>query len=75
VAGEQQHSPPIFAELLPLFPSDYGRIGGIGVKIHPDFRYTNLYHWLLGDPHFVRYQSGQELPIKSMPYATDARTP
>jgi hypothetical protein len=24
-----------------------GRIGGFGIKIHPDFNYANLYHWLL----------------------------
>jgi hypothetical protein len=58
-----------------MFPRDFGRIGGLGLKIHPDFRYANLYHWLLGDSHFVRYQSGYPLPFKSRPYAIDALVP
>lgn len=75
VAGEGKHSPPIFAAIKDLFPVDYGRIGGLGPKIHPDFRYGNLYHWLLGDSHFVRYQSGYPLPFKSRPYATSPLIP
>jgi hypothetical protein len=75
VAGEDRFSPPIFAAIHPMFPRDFGRIGGLGLKIHPDFRYANLYHWLLGDSHFVRYQSGYPLPFKSRPYAIDALVP
>jgi hypothetical protein len=75
VAGENKFSPPVFAAILPLFPKDFGRIGGLGLKIHPDFRYANLYHWLLGDSHFVRHQVGSPLPFEKSPYAADALTP
>jgi hypothetical protein len=49
VAGENRYSPPLMRLIGPMLASDAGRIGGIGVKIHPDFRYVNLYHWLFGD--------------------------
>ncbi len=63
VAGEDQWSPLIFREgVLPLLRSDNGCVGGRGLKIHPDMRYGNLYHWLLGDEMFVRYQGGYPLP-------------
>ncbi len=75
VAGEGTFSPPLFASIKQLFPVDYDRIGGLGLKIHPDFIYGNLYHWLLGDSHFVRYQNGFPLPFKSRPYATDPLIP
>jgi hypothetical protein len=63
VAGEDKWSPLIFREgVLPMLRSDYGCVGGRGLKIHPDMRYGNLYHWLLGDEMFVRYQGGFQLP-------------
>jgi hypothetical protein len=65
VAGESRWSPTVFREgILPLLREEYGRRGGCGLKIHPDLRYGNLYHWLLGDSHFVRYQTGSPLPSK-----------
>lgn len=69
ISGEQRYSPPVFDAVKSMFPTDYGRKGGIGLKIHPDFRYLNLYHWLLGDSHFVRFQSGYPLPMKNQLYA------
>lgn len=62
VAGEQKYSLRIFKALLPLFGRDAGRIGGIGLKIHPDFRYGNLYHWLLGDTVLVKRWQAYPLP-------------
>jgi len=47
-----------------LLREDYGCKGGRGLKIHPDLRYGNLYHWLLGDEAFVRYEGGIDLPSK-----------
>jgi hypothetical protein len=65
VAGEAKFSPAIFEDgILPLLRTDSGCKGGRGLKIHPDFRYGNLYHWLLHDSHLVRYQSGISLPSK-----------
>jgi hypothetical protein len=63
VAGEAKYAPRIFHDgVQPMLRSDYGCIGGRGLKIHPDLRYGNLYHWLLGDEVFVRYQAGVSLP-------------
>jgi hypothetical protein len=65
IAVEPRFAPPIFEAIRPLLRTDYGCIGGRGVKIHPDFRYGNLYHWLLGDERFVRYQGVvTELPSR-----------
>jgi hypothetical protein len=63
VAGEPRYAPRVFRDgVLPLLREDFDRRGGCGLKLHPDFRYGNLYHWLLGDTHFVRYQVGEPLP-------------
>jgi hypothetical protein len=47
---------------------DGGRIGGVGVKIQPDFSYANFYHWLLGDTHFYKGFVGVPMPIIGRPY-------
>ena len=75
VGGEDRYSPPVFTALRQLFPQDYGRSGGLALKIHPDFRYANLYHWLLGDSHFVRSSQGFPMPLRDRPYAGGARLP
>jgi hypothetical protein len=75
VAGEAKYAPAVFEQIKPLLRSDYGRIGGAGLKIHPDYRYANLYLWLCGDTHFVRFQSGYPLPLKTRPYATSPAEP
>lgn len=63
VAGEARWAPKIFSEgVLPLLRSDSDCVGGRGLKLHPDLRYGNLYHWLLGDEKFVRYDSDFQLP-------------
>ena len=69
VSGESNYSPPIFDSLLRLFAGDGSRIGGIGVKIHPDNVYCNLYHWLLGDKTLWRGSSGFGLPLPQFPYS------
>jgi hypothetical protein len=68
VAGESRFAPAVFPDVKPLFPRRLGRIGGLSLKIHPDFRYCNLYHWLAGDMYFVRYPFGQPMPIEGRPY-------
>jgi hypothetical protein len=70
IAGEAKYAPPLFEEIRGLLRSELGRIGGTGLKIHPDGRYANLYHWLLGDTVLVRYPSGFPLPAASLPYAS-----
>lgn len=69
VSGESQYSPPIFSELIQLLATDGMRIGGIGLKLHPDNVYCNLYHWLLGDQTLWKGNSGMGLPFPNMPYS------
>lgn len=69
VGGEDRYSPPIFTEhIQPLMRSSGSRIGGVGLKLHPDFSYANLYHWLLGDSHLWKGFVGEPLPIRGRPY-------
>lgn len=75
VGGEDVHSPPVFDVVRSLLHSDMGRIGGVGLKIHPDFRYVNLYHWLLGDTNFLKHAVGHPLPLRDFPYSSDFDCP
>jgi hypothetical protein len=75
VAGEGNFAPPIARAMLPLFPLSYGRRGGPSIKIHPDYTFGNLYHWLLGDECFVRFQSGVPLPSRSFGYFVGPNDP
>ena len=75
VSGEDTYSPNLFAAILPFVYRMYDCHGGRGVKIHPDYRYANLYHWLLGDTHAVRYPTGLPYPLISRPYAGGPDTP
>ncbi len=75
VAGESHFSPRLFPHVKALLEADKDRIGGVGLKIHPDGRYANLYHWLLGDSHFWRGGVGHPFPLKGRAYRDDPRTP
>jgi hypothetical protein len=75
VAGETQYSPPVIEALKPLYRSSLGRFGGYRVKIHPDYRYANLYHLIFGDDIFWKFNSGWPLPMLHRPYARDSRIP
>jgi hypothetical protein len=75
VSGEDTWSPRTFAHILPLIRSESDRKGGCGLKLHPDMRYLNLYHWLLEDSYFIRNNVGSPLPISDRKYAKDATTP
>lgn len=69
VSGENRYSPPVFDYIRPLLYRGYlGSYGGSGFKIHPDFNYVNLYHWLLGDTVFWKRGVGNMLPLKQFPY-------
>jgi uncharacterized protein DUF3800 len=75
VAGEARYAPVIFSIIKRILYTENGRIGGVGLKIHPDFRYVNLYHWLLGDEYFWRFQVGTPLPMPKRPYHASANIP
>lgn len=75
VSGENHYAPPIFELIKGMLDCSYNRIGGYGVKIHPDYKYCNLYHWLLGDESFWRGNSGSKMPLARSPYSRDPFTP
>jgi hypothetical protein len=75
VSGEKTWSPTVFDRLLPLYYSDSGRRGGVSAKLHPDFTFGNLYHWLFADTHLWKKGSGFPMPVKGMPYETTPDTP
>jgi len=69
VSGEQQFSPKLFNDCIqPILRREAGRIGGVGLKLHADLIYGNLYHWLLGDDTIWRGNTGTELPADGHPY-------
>jgi hypothetical protein len=70
VAGQTTLAPETFELIKPILARELGRAGGVGVKIHPDFKYLNLYHWLLGDDTWVRNMMGWPLPYMHRPYST-----
>lgn len=72
VSGESDFSPAVFAMIQPLLRRGLGHVGGVGLKIHPDGRYLNLYHWLVGDPYYTRRGRVLELPDAGHLYYQDA---
>lgn len=68
IAGQTTLAPDIFEIIKPILARKLDRAGGVGVKIHPDFKYLNLYHWLLGDGMWIRNMSGLPLPHRGRPY-------
>jgi hypothetical protein len=75
VAGEDRHSPPVFEGIRDLLVKDGRRVGGVGLKLHPDIKYANLYHWLLGDSHIWKGMVGHPLPLGEFPYSEDPLHP
>jgi len=75
VAGEDKFSPPVFNLIKKMLFSDGGRKGGVGLKIHPDFKYANLYHWLLEDDFFWKANCGIPLPLKGRCFFSNPREP
>lgn len=75
VAGESKYSPQVFEHILPMVRKHSGSLGGGGIKIHPDYIYINLYHWLLDDEYVNKGGSGIPLPIVGRPYSTGPETP
>ena len=71
VSGEPRYSPPVFDKVKGLLQNDMSRVGGVGVKIHPDYKYANLYHWILGDTHYWRRNGGVPYPLAGRPYSKD----
>jgi hypothetical protein len=64
IAGHTEFAGKVFPEVKSLLRTYQGRIGGAGLKLHPDFSYANLYYWILGDQQF----KSAKLPIASRPF-------
>lgn len=71
IAGNTKYAGVTFPFVKDILHRDGDRINGVGVKIHPDFSYMNLYHWILGDKYIRRGKSGWSLPFENYPYAND----
>jgi hypothetical protein len=69
VSGETRYSPHVFELIKPLLRRGTDRIGGIGLKIHPEYIYQNLYYWLLNDRSFWRDGAVRTLPDPNRPFA------
>lgn len=73
IAGESNFSPQLFELIKQMYRREGSRIGGIGLKLHPDNVYANLYHWLLGEQVFRKgLMMRHKLPIKRLPYSTNS---
>ena len=69
VSGEDEHSPPLFnGQIKGMLRQEGGRVGGVGLKLHPDFNFANLYHWLLGDTTLWKGSLGEPLPMRGRAY-------
>lgn len=75
VGGESNWSPGVFPGVRSLLRTANGTTGGSGLKLHPDLKFVNLYHWLLGDTIFWKRTIGMRLPMANFPYGTGADTP
>jgi hypothetical protein len=47
-------------------------IQGVGLKLHPDYVFANLYYWLLGERYICEGHAGYPLPIARFPYYENA---
>lgn len=75
VAGECRYAPPVFASIRKILARDGQRVGGTGLKIHPDYKYANLYHWLVDDRVLWKRSEGFRLPSDDWPYACAPDSP
>lgn len=69
IAGHTEFAGKVFPEVKSILRTYQNRIGGAGLKLHPDFSYANLYHWILGDQEF----KSTKLPIKNRPFPKNDR--
>ena len=67
IAGHTEFASQAFPWVKSILRSSLGRTGGAGLKIHPDFLYRNLYHWLLDDDTFWQ-RASVPLPASRFPF-------
>lgn len=70
VSGEERFAPAVFGSILPLLRRDAaGHVGGVGLKLQPEAKYANLYHWLGQDKNYVHENMTYPMPLPRYPYA------
>lgn len=67
ICGETNYSHDIFDKIRPILAGG----AGYGLKIHPDFKYVNLYHWILNEEYYWRFNVGHPLPMRGRPYSSN----
>jgi len=72
VGGDEQCSERVFASVKGLLAREGGRVGRVGLSLHPYYMYANLYHWLVGDSHFWMHGTEFALPLACYPYSSSA---
>ncbi len=75
VSGESRWAPPVFGAIQPLLNSSNGRVGGVGLKLHPEGQYANLYHWIANDTDYVHHNVAYPLPLPGQRYADSPEVP
>lgn len=71
IAGESNHSKPLVEKLLPLYDKPHDCIGGWGVKLHPDKKLRNLYHWIFGDQRARKGINSSPYPLVDYAFSTN----
>lgn len=69
ISGEPRYTPVVFDLLKPMLRRVGDRVGGFGVKLHPEYVYGNLYYWLLGDSAILREGTQRKLPDPALPFS------
>jgi hypothetical protein len=75
VSGEPRFAPSVFCGVLPLLRRDQGRVGGVGLKLQPEKKYANLYHWLGEDRDYIHANMTYPMPLPRYPYAQSCAKP
>ncbi len=69
VGGENKYSKIIFKHIKQLLHRRTSKIAGYGLKIHPEYIYDNLYHWLIDEEFkYAGFQVCEEYPIYGKPF-------
>lgn len=75
IAGEARVAPALVAMALPLYPDTLGRRAGYSIKLHPQYVFANLHHWLFGESHFWMRRSGSPMPMNGWSEYEGPNTP
>ncbi len=71
-SGDKRCSGRVFGSVRHLLATERGRVGRVGLTLHPYYMYANLYHWLLGDSYFWMHGTEFALPLACYPYSCGA---